>query len=148
MEAQVREVLSRVLTDDAFLDQMLTNPEQALRPYDLTDEERSILASPNRDLLELVRIGGGRAPGFNIDVTVIIDITLDLSLDLTLDLELPEAARRQAVQNNQIASLATTVLAARSGADRLERIQQMLQVVSGATTLARRSSGQSRGENG
>jgi hypothetical protein len=146
MENQVRQVLSRVLTDDDFLDQMLTDPAKALEAYDLTDEERSILTSRDRDLMELVRISGRVADQFNVDVTVIISIILDLSLDLTLDLTLPEVvARREAVQQSQIAGLGATVLAARAGADRLERIQEMLQSVSGATMLARRSgsSGQS-----
>ena len=44
----------------AFLDQLRTDPEQALRPYGLTAEERSILASTDRDPLELMRIGTGR----------------------------------------------------------------------------------------
>jgi hypothetical protein len=146
MENHVQQILSRVLTDDDFLDQMLTNPEQALDSYDLTDEERSILTGRERDLMELVRISGRGAEQFNVDVTVIISIILDLSLDLTLDLTLPElVARREAMQKTQIAGLAATVLATRAGAERLERIQEMLQAVSGATVLARRSrpSGQS-----
>jgi hypothetical protein len=114
MQAQVREVLNRVLTDDAFLDQMLTNPEQALRPYDLTDEERSILASPHHDLLELMRIGTGRTAVSNID------FLLDLTLDLTLDLDLADVTVHQAVRNKQIAALARTVAAARSRTERVE----------------------------
>jgi hypothetical protein len=151
MQAQVREVLNRVLTDDAFLDQMLTNPEQALRPYDLTDEERSILASPHHDLLELMRIGTGRTAVSNIDflldltldldLDLTLDLDLDLTLDLTLDLDLADVTVHQAVRNKQIAALARTVAAARSRTERVEQIQQMLQVVSGATALARGSSG-------
>ncbi len=157
MQAQVREVLNRVLTDDAFLDQMLTNPEQALRPYDLTEQERSILASPHRDLLELMRIGTGRTAVSNIDflldltLDLDLDLTLDLDLDLTLDLDLDldfaDVSVRQAVRNEQIAALARTVAAARSRTERLEQIQQMLQVVSGATALARGSSGQNAAES-
>jgi hypothetical protein len=148
MQAQVREVLNRVLTDDAFLDQMLTNPEQALRPYDLTEEERSILASPHRDLLELMRIGTGRTAVSNIDflLDLTLDLELDLTLDLTLDLDFADVSVRQAVRKEQIAALARTVTAARSRTERLEQIQQMLQVVSGATTLARGSSGQTAAE--
>jgi hypothetical protein len=156
MQAQVREVLNRVLTDDAFLDQMLTNPEQALRPYDLTEEERSILASPHRDLLELMRIGTGRTAVSNIDflldltldldLDLTLDLELDLTIDLTIDLDLATVAGRQAVRKEQIAALARTVAAARSRTERLEQIQQMLQVVSGATTLARGSSGQTAAE--
>lgn len=156
MQGQVREVLNRVLTDDAFLDQMLTNPEQALRPYDLTEEERSILASPHRDLLELMRIGTGRTAVSNIDflldltldldLDLTLDLDLDLTLDLTLDLDFADVSVRQAVRKEQIAALARTVAAARSRTERLEHIQQMLQVVSGATALARGSSGQSAAE--
>ena len=157
MQAQVREVLNRVLTDDAFLDQMLTNPEQALRPYDLTDEERSILAGPHRDLLDLMRIGTGRAPVSNIDLTLdftldldldlTLDLDLDLSLDLTIDLDLTTLPQRQAVRKEQIAALARTIAAARSRTERLEQIQHMLQVVSGATELARGSSGEAPAES-
>ena len=148
MQAQVREVLNRVLTDDAFLDQMLTNPEQALRPYDLTEEERSILASPHRDLLELMRIGTGRTAVSNIDflLDLTLDLELDLTIDLTLDLDFADVSVRQAVRKEQIAALARTVAAARSRTERLEQIQQMLQAVSGATTLARGSSGQTAAE--
>jgi hypothetical protein len=151
MQAQVREVLNRVLTDDAFLDQMLTNPQQALRPYDLTDEERSILASPHRDLLDLMRIGTGPVAVSNIDFTLdltldleldlTLDLELDLTLDLTIDLDLAAVEARQAVRKEQIAALARTVAAAKSRTERLEQIQHMLQVVSGATELARGSSG-------
>jgi hypothetical protein len=156
MQAQVREVLNRVLTDDAFLDQMLTNPEQALRPYDLTAEERSILASPHRDLLELMRIGTGRTAVSNIDflldltldleLDLTLDLELDLTLDLTLDLDFADVTVRQAVRKEQIAALARTVAAARSRTERLEQIQHMLQVVSGATALARGSSGRTAAE--
>jgi len=149
MEAQVRDVLRRVLVDDEFLDQMLSNPEQALSEYDLTDEERSILGSHQRDLLELMRIGGeGREFTFlflNFIITLELDLTefiTTLHLDITLDFEDPEVQRRQAMSQEKIASLATSIRAMRAGADRLERIQEMLQVASGATELARRSSGQ------
>lgn len=59
MQEQVREILRRVLNDDDFLNEMLNDPESALRGYDLTDEERAILVNPQRDLIELMRLGGG-----------------------------------------------------------------------------------------
>jgi hypothetical protein len=149
MQTQVREVLRRVLVDDAFLDDMLGNPDQALREYDLTDEERSILTSRDRDLLELMRIGGeGTALQFlflDFDITLVIDLTefiTSLHIDITIDLSDPEVVRRQQQSRDKIASLAESVVAMRAGADRLERIQEMLQVISGATELARRSPGQ------
>jgi hypothetical protein len=154
MEAQVREVLRRVLVDDEFLDEMLSDPEQALREYDLTDEERSILGSRERDLLELMRISGeGRQFTFlflNFIITLEIDLTefiTTLHIDLNIDLTEPDVQRRQAFYRDKIDSLATSVLAMRSGADRLERIQEMLREVSGATELARRSRGQQSDDN-
>jgi hypothetical protein len=144
MEAQVREVLRRVLVDDEFLDEMLRDPGQALRQYDLTDEERSILASRERDLIELMRIGGegNQASFLFIIIYIEIDLTefiTTLHLDLTIDLTEAEVERRQTLYRDKLDSLARSVLAMRAGADRLERIQQMLQEVSGATKLAGRS---------
>jgi hypothetical protein len=138
MEAQVREVLRRVLVDDDFLHEMLSNPEQALRDYDLTDEERSILVNPERDLQELMRIGGDNFP--TIAALIIIFIELDLtefitSFHVTVVID-GEFERRQTLARDKITSLATSVLAMKAGADRLERIHEMLQVVSGATELA------------
>jgi hypothetical protein len=150
MEAQVREVLRRVLVDDDFLHEMLSNPEQALQDYDLTDEERSILVNPERDLLELMRIGGDNFP--TIAALIIIFIELDLtefitSFHITVVVD-SEFERRQTLARDKITSLATSVLAMRAGADRLERIHEMLQVVSGATELAaRRSPGQQPGQS-
>jgi hypothetical protein len=146
MEAQVREVLRRVLVDDAFLDQMLSDPEQALRDYDLSDEERSILTSRERDLLELMRIGGeGRDFHFLslfFDITLVIDLTefiTTLHLDITIDLSDPEVQKRQELNREKLAAFAESIAQMRAGADRLEQIQEMLQFISGATELARRS---------
>ena len=150
MQAQVREVLRRVLVDDDYLNEMLNDPERALRDYDLTDEERSILASPERDLLQLMRIGGEGSPQ-GLFLVLIILLELDLTefitsfhVDVTLDFDFgfsdPDVEARRAVHQEQLASLASAVGAARAGADRLERIQELLEVVSGATELARRSS--------
>lgn len=156
MQAQVREVLRRVLVDDAFLDDMLRDPDQALREYDLTDEERTILVRPDRDLLELMRIGGESQQlqflFLNLDVTLVIDLTefiTTFNIDVTIDLTDPEVVRRrQELSQERIASLANSVIAMRAGADRLERIQEMLQVMSGATELASRSSDQQPEEKG
>lgn len=151
MEAQVREVLRRVLVDDDFLNEMLGDPEQALREYDLTDEERSILGSRQRDLIELMRIGGAGRDLPTLDVTLVIDLGLDpflfITFDLNIDLTSADVVRRQALYRDKVASLAMSVLAMRAGADRLERIQDMLQVISGATELARRSPRQRSDEN-
>jgi hypothetical protein len=141
MEAQVREVLSRVLVDDDFLNEMLRDPEQALRDYDLSDEERSVLGSHERDLLELMRISGGSTQIPLLDVDV--DLSLDpfLFIDIIIDLTVPELSQRQTLYREKIASLAASALAMRARADRLEQIQQMLQIVSGAKELVSRSSG-------
>ncbi len=152
MEAQVREVLRRVLVDEAFLDEMLNNPEQALREYDLTQDERSVLASRERNLLDLMRIGGERRAVqslfLDLDISLVIDLSefiTSLDLDITIELAETEAARRQEVSRAKIAKLADSVASMRAGADRLERIHDMLQVLSGATELARRSRGQGSG---
>lgn len=39
------QVLDRTMTDEAFLDQFLTNPDAALDGYDLTPTERDALLS-------------------------------------------------------------------------------------------------------
>jgi hypothetical protein len=152
MEAQVREVLRRVLVDDEFLDEMLSDPEQALREYDLTDEERSVLGSRERDVLELMRISGeGRQFTFlfliiNLQIDWLFQF-IDLGPPITVvNREMPDLASRAASYRDKIDSLATAVLRMRSGADRLERIQEMLQVLSGATELAWRSPGQGSDE--
>jgi hypothetical protein len=150
VEAQVREVLRRSLSDEEFLDEMLTDPEHALAEFELTDEERSILQSRDRDLLELMRIGGeGRQASFLfINISVELDLTEFItSFHVTVVVE--ELARRQASSSDaspslteaDIAALAASVRAMRAGADRLERLHEMLQVVSGATQLVSRSLG-------
>jgi hypothetical protein len=148
VEAQVREVLRRVLVDEEFLDQMLTDPERALGEFDLSEEERIILRSRERDLIDLMRIGGeGRQGSFLfINISVELDLTEFItSFHVTVVIE--EVARRQSLpegahhslSQEDIAGLAASVRAMRAGADRLEKIHEMLQVVSGATELARRS---------
>ena len=146
MKADVQQVLRRVLVDDDFLDAMLSDPNRALQGYDLSDEERVILESRNRDLIELMRIGGeGNQFQFlflDLDITLVIDLTefiTTLHLDITIDLAAAELERRQAMSRERIASLAKSVQSMRAGADRLERIQEMLQAMSGATELVRRA---------
>jgi hypothetical protein len=150
MEAQVREVLRRVLEDDDFLNKMLIDPEQALRDYDLTGEERSVLTNPQRDLVDLMRIGGESNivihPFDLTNISLEIDLshfitTLDIDLIILLDLTTPvqEVEELQAARREQAASLASAVRTARAGTERMERIQELLEVVGGATELARRS---------
>jgi hypothetical protein len=143
VETQAREVLTRVLVDDDFLDEMLRDPDQALREYDLTDEERSILANPERDLLTLMRIAGeGRGFTFLFLIIMIeLDLTefiTSLNVDIVIE-QTREAQRQQELRQDKIDALARSVSAMRAGADRLERIHELLQVVSGAAELARRS---------
>ena len=137
MQQDVQRVLSRALVDDQFLNQMKTDPGAALREFDLTDDERAVLTSPDRDLIELMRLGGSSTqPGINIDITVIIDLTIDLSLDLTLDFSDVTLEAQLGRQRAQIDALADAALKARAGADRLESLQRLLESVSGATRLA------------
>ena len=146
MQQDVQRVLSRALVDDQFLNQMKTDPAAALRDFDLTDNERAVLTNPDRDLIELMRLGGSSTqPGFNIDITVIIDLTIDLSLDLTLDFSDVTLEAQLGKQRAQIDALADAALKARSGADRLESLQRLLESVSGATRLAARETGQGGG---
>ena len=146
MQQDVQRVLSRALVDDEFLNQMQTDPGAALREFDLTDNERAVLTNPNRDLIELMRIGGSSTqPGFNIDITVIIDLTIDLSLDLTLDFTDVTLEAQLGKQRAQIDALAEAALQARSGADRLDSLQRLLESVSGATRLAAREGGKGGG---
>lgn len=148
MQQHVQQVLHRVLMDDDFLDQMRSDPEAALKDYDLTEDERSVLQSRERDLLELMRIGGvGNRVTFlflDLDITLVIDLTefiTTLHLDITIDLTTVEAEERQRLGRERIARLADSVRSMRAGADRLERIQEMLQTLSGATELARPAPG-------
>jgi hypothetical protein len=144
MQAHVQQILRRALTDDDFLDQMRTEPEAALRDYELTDDERSVLQRPDRDLLELMRIGGaGNRVEFlflDLDISLVIDLTefiTTLHLDITIDLATAEAEQRQLQNRERVAKLAASVQSMRAGADRLERIHEMLQTLSGAAELAR-----------
>jgi hypothetical protein len=143
MKEDVQKVLRRVLVDDDFLDQMLTSPGQALQEYDLTDEERAVLESRDRDLVELMRLGGegNQFTLLFLDITLVIDLTefiTTLHLDITIDLATAQAQRRQEQNRQRIEALAQSVRSMRAGADRLERIQEMLQTMSGATELAAR----------
>lgn len=146
MKEDVQKVLRRVLVDDDFLDEMLNDPTRALQEYDLTDDERSVLESKNRDLIELMRIGGeGSQFQFlflDLDITLVIDLTefiTTLHLDITIDLAAAEVHRRQELNHQRIEGLAKSVRSMRAGADRLERIQEMLQAMSGATELVIRN---------
>jgi hypothetical protein len=146
MQQDVQRVLRRSLTDEDFLDAMLRNPRQALREYELTDEERGVLEGPDRDLIALMRIAGeGRQIRFlflNLDITLDIDLTefiTSLHLDITIDLATAELDQQQEQARAGIAKMARSIQSMRAGADRLEQIQQMLQTLSGATELVRRS---------
>ena len=55
----VRTVLFRTLTDSDFHNLMLVNPDEALKDYDLTNDERRILAVPDKDLYKI--LGGAES---------------------------------------------------------------------------------------
>ncbi len=172
MQEQVREILRRVLNDDDFLNEMLNDPESALRGYDLTDEERAILVNPQRDLIELMRLGGGAVPA-SVVINFLDLVTIALKVDLThfittLDIDLfliitffPHAAAQipvgdqaaegeelRAMLREQVTSFSAAVRDARAGAERLERIKELLEVASGARALVRRSPDQGAAEGG
>jgi hypothetical protein len=147
MKEDVQKILRRVLVDDDFLDEMMSNPRQALQEYDLSEDERSVLERPDRDLIELMRIGGeGNQFHFLfLNINLVIDLTEFITtfhLDLTIDLAAAEIERRQELNRERIANLANSVKSMRAGADRIERIQEMLEAMSGATELVRREPGQ------
>jgi hypothetical protein len=172
MQEQVRKILRRVLNDDDFLNEVLNDPETALRGYDLTDEERSILVNPRRDLIELMRLGGGNAvPGIVVNFLDLVTIALDVDLTqfiTTLDIDLfliitffpnpraqislvdqtAEGEQLRAMRRDQVTSLSAAVRNARAGAERLQRLQELLEVVSGARELAGRSKDQGVGGGG
>ena len=49
----VRTVLFRTLTDSDFYNLMLANPDEALEDYDLTNDERRILTTPDKDFYKI-----------------------------------------------------------------------------------------------
>lgn len=55
----VRAALLRVLFDGEFHNLMLVNPEAALKDYNLTDDEKQILSTPNADFYKI--LGGPQA---------------------------------------------------------------------------------------
>ena|SRR5579864_2042945 len=54
----VRAVLFRTLIDSDFHNLMLTNPDEALKGYDLTNDERRILITPDKDLYKIIEGAG------------------------------------------------------------------------------------------
>ncbi len=62
----VRAVLFRILTDSDFYNLMLVNPEEALKGYDLTNDERRILAASGKDLYKT--LGGAETASFDISL--------------------------------------------------------------------------------
>ncbi|GAB4272520.1 MAG: Franean1_4349 family RiPP [Candidatus Promineifilaceae bacterium] len=45
----VKEIIERALNDKAFRQLLFKNPDEALKEYDLTDEERKILEGLDED---------------------------------------------------------------------------------------------------
>jgi hypothetical protein len=55
----VRAILFKTLTDSDFYNLMLTNAGEALKGYDLTDDERRVLTVPDKNLYKML---GGAPP--------------------------------------------------------------------------------------
>jgi hypothetical protein len=45
----VKEIIDKAISDETFRNQLFTDPEAALKGYDLTDDERKTLAGLNKD---------------------------------------------------------------------------------------------------
>jgi hypothetical protein len=48
-DATVKEIIERAVEDESFRQQLFNSPDQALKGYDLTGEERARLKSLNKD---------------------------------------------------------------------------------------------------
>ena len=45
----VKEIIDKAINDETFRDQLFTDPDAALKGYDLTSDERKTLAGLNKD---------------------------------------------------------------------------------------------------
>jgi hypothetical protein len=70
---ELRNVLLRVVLDGEFSHLLRTNPEEALKDYTLTDDEKAMLTNPTIDLLDKVRPAFVLPP---IKLPVFLPITL------------------------------------------------------------------------
>ncbi len=48
-ETIIKEIIERAIKDEAFRKLLFTNPDEALKGYELTDEDRKILENLNED---------------------------------------------------------------------------------------------------
>jgi len=59
---QLEEVIRRSMEDEAFLDQLITEPEEALRDFGLTEDEVRVITSGDEIRLnEVIGLGGRTA---------------------------------------------------------------------------------------
>jgi hypothetical protein len=82
--SDVRNILLRTLFDQEFHTGMVADPHKALEGYNLTDEERSVLAKPSQDLYRYLDpsrdldnplisdVGGGPPPPPTTVVVVVV----------------------------------------------------------------------------
>jgi hypothetical protein len=59
---QLEEVVRRTMEDEAFLDQLITTPGEALRDFGLTEDEAAVIVSGDEIRLnEMLGLGGRTA---------------------------------------------------------------------------------------
>jgi hypothetical protein len=104
----VRAVLFRTLTDSDFHNLMLINPDEALKGYDLTNDERRILTAPDKNLYKIL---GGAQPS-----------TLLAGFLIFFEATRPSLA----LEDEKIAQLVNSIQNA-VGQERLTKIMQLVQ---------------------
>lgn len=77
MSAQeLRKVLLRIALDGEFYNRMLVVPDEAIKDYELTDDEKKILTKPNIELLNKVGTADWFPPTFNVVIFAFIPVVV------------------------------------------------------------------------
>jgi hypothetical protein len=128
----VRAVLFRILTDSDFHNLMLVNPGEALKDYDLTDDERRILTTPDKDLYKALE--GADVNGINISLHVApptVRITIPIFFEPP-NLLVPSPLLKD--DDEKIVQLVKSIQNA-VGQDRFDNIMQLVQQMQGENQI-------------
>lgn len=79
----VRNILLRALFDPDFHNLLVTEPEHALKDYQLSDEERNILLQPSADIYRFVNPGRSLPGSFNAPAPTTIIIVIIVAIIIT-----------------------------------------------------------------
>lgn len=128
----VREVLLRALFDYGFNNKLVTDPDDALREYDLTDDEKAAIKAPTAQLYALVepelnadQVAAQLAATTTQPVTVVVTIVIVVAIVVFVAATTPDLQALQAGRREKYQPLLASIRKA-SGAERFDLVRTLI----------------------